>query len=72
MNKTFFNTEENKNCSSEIDVLSAFRQHPEKPNQIQKGMSPVEIADIVSDHLMLVIKQQFEVAKREYLSSTNL
>jgi len=68
MNMTFFNPEENQNCVSESDVLSAFKQNREKPNQIQQGMSPLEIADIVSDHLMLVIKQQFEVAKREYLS----
>ena len=66
MNKIFFNPEENQNCDIERDVLSAFKQHQEKPNQIQQGMTPIEIADVVSDHLMGVIKEQFATAKQAY------
>lgn len=34
-------------------------------NQIQQGMTPTEIADIVSDHLISVVRKQFEAKKKE-------
>ena len=37
-----------------------------KKDQIQEGMSPKEIADIVSDHLIEVVKKQFENAKKTF------
>jgi len=70
MNKISLNPVENQDYLMERDILSAFKQQPDKNNRIQQGMSPVEIADIVSDHLIGVVKQQFEAAKKEYLAST--
>lgn len=64
MNKTFFNPEENQSCVMESEILSAFRKHKEKPSQIQQGMSPDEIAYVVSEHLISVIKEQFANAKK--------
>jgi hypothetical protein len=37
-----------------------------KNDQIVQGMSPEEIADIVSDHLINIVKKQFEIAKERY------
>jgi hypothetical protein len=37
-----------------------------KNNQIVQGMSPEEIADIISDHLINIVKKQFEIAKERY------
>ena len=34
--------------------------------QIKPGMSPKEISDVVSDHLINVVRQQFESAKKEF------
>lgn len=68
MNKISLNPIENQEYLMERDILSAFRQQPVKNNQIQQGMSPVEIADIVSDHLIDVVKLQFETSKQEYLT----
>lgn len=36
-----------------------------KKSQIQQGMSPKEIADIVSDHLIEVVRKQFEAKRKE-------
>lgn len=36
-----------------------------KKNEIQQGMTPEEIADIVSDHLIEVVRKQFEAKRRE-------
>lgn len=50
----------------ERDVLSAFRKTPERKSEIQGGMSPQEIAEIVSDRLMEVVKDQFQAAKKDF------
>ena len=70
MENLFINIEESQCFTSERDVLSAFKQHQEKPIQIQQGMTPVEIADFVSDQLISVIRQQFDAAKQEYLTNS--
>ena len=70
MKKISLNTSENQDYWMEKDILSAFRQQPVKNNQIQQGMSPFEIADIISDSLIDIVKQQFETSKEEYLSNT--
>ena len=69
MIKTFFNSQENQYCSRGKDILSVFNEHQLKPNHIQQGMSLDEIADVVSDHLMLIIKEQFSNAKRDFHST---
>ncbi len=66
-----FNPEFNQNTFSEKDVLSAFRQESKKHTEIRQGMSPREISDVVSEHLMSVVKQQFETAKKEYQAKKN-
>lgn len=68
MKKVSLNTAENQDYWIEKDILSTFRQQPEKSNQIQKGMSPLEIADIVSDRLIDMVRMQFDSLKAEYLS----
>jgi hypothetical protein len=68
MNKSFFNPEEPQCMTIEKDLLSVFKQEHEKPNQIHQGMTPSEISDFVSDHMIIVIRNQFEVAKQEYLT----
>jgi hypothetical protein len=69
MDSTFINLEESPCFTVERDVLSVFKQNQEKPDQIHQGMTPIEIADFVSDHLIGVIKQQFDIAKQEFLTS---
>jgi hypothetical protein len=68
MKKISLNTAENQDYWMEKDILSAFRQQPIKNNQIQQGMSPLEIADIISDRLIDIVRQQFETTKEEYLA----
>jgi hypothetical protein len=66
MNFISLNSEENKNYLMEKDILSAFNQVAEKPTNINQGMSPKQIAEVVSDHLMTVVKKQFDTAKQNY------
>jgi len=66
MNFISLNSEENKNYLIEKDILSAFNQTPTHPNQIKQGMSPKQIAEVVSDHLMTIVKKQFDAAKENY------
>jgi hypothetical protein len=68
MKKISLNTAENQDYWMEKDILSAYRQQTEKSNHIQQGMSPLEIADIVSDRLIDLVKAQFDSVKAEYLS----
>ena len=68
MNKISLNPIENQNYLMERDILSAFREQPEKSKQIQQGMSPVEIADIISDRLMDIIKKEFETVKQDFIA----
>jgi hypothetical protein len=63
---TFFDKSTNQGNYGERDVLSAFRKTPETRSEIQRGMSPQEIAEIVSDRLMKVVKDQFQAAKKEF------
>ena len=71
MKKISLNTVENQDYWIEKDILSAFRLQPDKNNQILQGMTPVEIADIVSDHLIDIVKQQFESVKENILSKSS-
>lgn len=40
------------------DLLSVFKRSEDK-NEIEQGMSPKVIAEIVSDHLITVVRKQF-------------
>jgi hypothetical protein len=63
---TFFNKSLDQRSYGERDVLSAFRKIPENRLEIQRGMSPQEISEIVSDRLIAIVKTQFEEAKKEF------
>lgn len=68
---TFFNKNLNQGNYADRDVLSAFRKTLEKKSEIQRGMSPQEIAEIVSDRLMEVVKDQFQAAKKQFDEKEN-
>jgi len=53
---------------SDKDVLSAFKQEPEKPMTIQKGMSPNEISDVVSEKVIALVRKQFQLTKEQFQS----
>jgi hypothetical protein len=57
--KISFNPEENQVFLTDSDVLSVFKKKENK-KEIQQGMSPNTIAEIVSDHLIKVVRKQFE------------
>lgn len=70
MSLVSLNPSANQVNTTERDVLSVFKSVPDKPNEIKKGMSPNQIAEIVSDHFIGVVKQQFETAKQNYQSQS--
>ncbi len=61
------NTQQNT-IEEKESVLSAFRVKKEDKKEITEGMSPKEIADIVSNHLMEIINKQFEKGKSNFLN----
>lgn len=66
MDTISFDQQYDRSRMGERDVLAAFRRTSEKKQEIQRGMSPQEIAEVVSDRLMTVVRGQFEHAKREF------
>ncbi len=66
MNTLSFDQHINQSRMGEQDVLAGFRRTSEKKLDIQRGMSPQEIAEVVSDRLMTVVRGQFEAARREF------
>lgn len=58
--------ERSQGVFSERDVLSVFTQSANPSQEIRHGMAPNEIAEIVSDRLIEVIKKQFEESKKEF------
>ena len=56
MNILSFDNDFSGNTLSDKDVLSAFKQHPEKTTTIQQGMSVKEISDVVSDKIIELLK----------------
>ncbi len=51
---------------SEKDILAAFNQNSEKPKEIEPGMTPDEIAEIVTEKLMVIVRAQFEATRIEF------
>jgi len=72
MNFVSLNPEENKKYLIERDILSVFKTNKEKNNQIHQNMSPCEIAEVVSDHLISMVRKQFETTKKEFRSKVQL
>ncbi|MGF1638622.1 MAG: hypothetical protein ACFCUU_16205 [Cyclobacteriaceae bacterium] len=63
-----FNTDYLANTSSNKDVLSVFKQQPEKSLTIRQGMSVDEISDVVSEKVIAIVKEQFQATKEQYES----
>lgn len=61
-----FNPDCPPSISRERDVLSSFKNHSEKPEQIMQGMSPKEISEVVSEKVMAVVREQFENTKNSF------
>ena len=60
MNLTSLSPEETQTLLVESDVLAVFRKHKDKRQEIQQGMSPQMIAEIISDHLIEIVKEGLE------------
>jgi len=61
MNLSSFNPEGNRDyrgLTIENDVLSGFKKK-EHTKEIRLGMSPVDIAEVVSDHLIEIVRERF-------------
>ena len=59
-------SEENIDFLINNEFFSSLDNKKSKNTQILQEMSPKEIADIVSDHLINIVKKQFQVAKEKY------
>lgn len=59
------NPAENKANVLKKATLTNWSSQRNKKSQIQQGMSPTEIADIVSDHLIEVVRKQFDAKRKE-------
>jgi uncharacterized protein YidB (DUF937 family) len=66
MNILSFNNEFECNAVSEKDILSAFKRNVEKNLTIQQGMSVNEIAEIVSEKIILLVNEQFQNTKEQF------
>lgn len=64
----FFNTVNDSNASN---TLGLFNNQPKDKTKISEGMSPNEIANIISDRLIEEVKKKFQIAKEEYQKSQN-
>jgi serine/threonine protein phosphatase PrpC len=66
-----FNNNYENNSYSNKDVLSAFKETSEKNLSIHQGMSVKEISEIVSEKIIVIIKEQFEATKRQFETKEN-
>lgn len=58
-----FNPDCLPSTSKDRDVLSTFKNHEEKPEQIVQGMSAKEISEVVSNKVIAVVREQFQNTK---------
>jgi uncharacterized protein YidB (DUF937 family) len=61
-----FNNHLTNNSFSKKDVLSAFKETSSRNLDIHQGMSVNEISEIVSEKLINVVKEQFELTKSKF------
>uniref|UniRef100_UPI00404777BE hypothetical protein n=1 Tax=Roseivirga sp. TaxID=1964215 RepID=UPI00404777BE len=61
-----FDTDFACNNNSEKKATHAFNQNKDKSVNIQFGMTPKEISDVVSEKLIAVVREQFEVTKKQF------
>jgi len=66
MNDMGFNNNFLTSSMPHRDVLSVFKEHPEKSLTVQQGMSAKEISDIVSEKVIEVVKEQFRITKERF------
>ncbi|OYU97386.1 MAG: hypothetical protein CFE21_03590 [Bacteroidetes bacterium B1(2017)] len=60
------------NSYSNKDVLSVFKETPEKDLTIRQGMSVKEISDVVTERIMALILEQFEATKIQFESEEKI
>lgn len=61
-----FNLDCPPNIVKDRDVLSAFKNTTEKAEQIEQGMSPTEISEVVSDKVIALVREQFQNTKNKF------
>ncbi len=66
MNLLSFNNEFTSTLEANKDVLSVFKQSSDKKFTIQQGMTIREISDVVSEKIINVVKEQFEITKEDF------
>lgn len=66
MSITFFNPELSQSRFAVRDVFSNFREYTSDRGQIRGDMTSEEIAEVVSERMITVIKEQFETAKKDF------
>jgi hypothetical protein len=66
MKSFLFNTNFSNSEFSEKDILSTFKENPDKSLSIHRGMTIDEISNIVSEKIILVVKDQFETTKIQF------
>ena len=66
MNLLSFNNELTFTLEANKDVLSVFKQNRDKNFTIQQGMTIREISDVVSEKIINVVKEQFEITKEDF------
>jgi hypothetical protein len=65
MNNILLKPMEN-NPKKDENLLSVFRENKATPAKMHEGMSPKEVAEVVSDHLINIVEKQFEQAKDKF------
>jgi hypothetical protein len=70
MNTLNFNQDLSSGTLANKDVLEGFKQQTDKNLVIKPGMSVNEIADIVSDRVMEIIKEQFKATEEKFLAKS--
>lgn len=68
MNTLNFNQDLSSGTLANKDVLEGFKQQTDNNLVIKPGMSVNEIADVVSDRVMEVIKEQFKATEQRFLA----
>jgi hypothetical protein len=66
MNTFPFYPEDEREILTADDILSVFQTEEVKKSTITEDMTPKEIAEIISEELMKIVRQQFEEAGRKF------
>lgn len=68
-NPIFDNISGTGNYTYSTDMLSVFRVEGEKKKAIEPGMSVEEIADIISDRLIEIVKKDLQIESEKETAS---